>query len=194
MTPDEELQLLRADWAALVAQVSGGEGANLRRDEKHPNSSRELLQQALEALMAGPDVDPIFAGETEEALRAALAAPQGEAVAWKNAAIRLGEELSSVGPDGYYEMTAEHWLDWALTVAMMNTPPAAPSVPASQWIACSEQLPDADIEVLAFADEAMYLAMYEPDGRWTTDHCEMLHRVTHWMDLPGEPSGEEKER
>lgn len=37
--------------------------------------NRELLQQALDALMAGPDVDPIFAGETEEALRAALAAP-----------------------------------------------------------------------------------------------------------------------
>lgn len=34
---------------------------------------RDLLEQALEALKAGPDVDPIFAGETEEALRAALA-------------------------------------------------------------------------------------------------------------------------
>lgn len=33
---------------------------------------RDLLEQALEALKAGPDVDPIFAGETEEALRAAL--------------------------------------------------------------------------------------------------------------------------
>lgn len=34
--------------------------------------------------------------------------------AWKNAAIRLGEELSSFGPDGYYDMTAEQWLSWAL--------------------------------------------------------------------------------
>jgi hypothetical protein len=34
--------------------------------------------------------------------------------AWKNVAIRLGEELSSVGPDGYYDMTAQQWLDWAM--------------------------------------------------------------------------------
>ena len=40
--------------------------------------------------------------------------PEQEPVAWKNAAIRLGEELSSVGPDGYYDMTAEQWLDWAM--------------------------------------------------------------------------------
>ena len=37
-----------------------------------------------------------------------------EPVAWKNAAIRLGEELSSVGPDGYYDMNAEQWLTWAM--------------------------------------------------------------------------------
>ena len=56
------------------------------------------------------------------ALREALAEPTGkqslqvddEPVAWKNAAIRLGEELSSVGPDGYYDMTAQQWLDWAM--------------------------------------------------------------------------------
>ncbi len=38
----------------------------------------EAAQQALEALEAGPDVDPIFAGETEVALRAALEQPEQE--------------------------------------------------------------------------------------------------------------------
>jgi len=33
---------------------------------------------------------------------------------WHKAAIRLGEELASVGPDGYYSMSANEWLDWAL--------------------------------------------------------------------------------
>jgi hypothetical protein len=33
---------------------------------------------------------------------------------WRNAAIRLGEELASVGPDGYYNMEAKDWLDWAM--------------------------------------------------------------------------------
>jgi hypothetical protein len=48
------------------------------------------------------------------AIKEALAQPEQEPVAWKNAAIRLGEELSSAGPDGYYNMTAEQWLDWAM--------------------------------------------------------------------------------
>ncbi len=41
---------------------------------------RAAAQQALEVLEAGPDVDPIFAGETEAALRAALAEPVQEPV------------------------------------------------------------------------------------------------------------------
>ena len=35
-------------------------------------------------------------------------------VTWRNAAMRLGEELASVGPDRYYDMTPEQWLEWAL--------------------------------------------------------------------------------
>ena len=42
------------------------------------DQERAVMQQALEALEAGPDVDPIFAGETEAALRAALAQEQAE--------------------------------------------------------------------------------------------------------------------
>jgi hypothetical protein len=38
----------------------------------------KVLQQALEALESGLDVDPIFAGETIAALRAALAQPEQE--------------------------------------------------------------------------------------------------------------------
>ena len=33
---------------------------------------------------------------------------------WKNAALRLGEELSAVGPQFYYNMNSEEWLSWAL--------------------------------------------------------------------------------
>jgi hypothetical protein len=33
---------------------------------------------------------------------------------WRNAAIMLGEKLSSVGPVGYYNMEAKDWLDWAM--------------------------------------------------------------------------------
>lgn len=48
---------------------------------------------------------------------------QGEPVAWRNAAIRVGEDLCSVGPHGYYDMTAEQWLDWALSVVTVHLSP-----------------------------------------------------------------------
>jgi len=43
-----------------------------------------------------------------------LAQPEQELLAWKNAALRVGEDLSSIGPNGYYNMTAQQWLDWAM--------------------------------------------------------------------------------
>ena len=70
----------------------------------------EAMKQALEALDSdNPDIQLRAA----TALRTAIEQAE-KPVAWKNAAIRLGEELSSVGPDGYYNMTAEQWLDWAM--------------------------------------------------------------------------------
>ena len=52
-----------------------------------------------------------------------LAQPAQEAVTWRNAAIRVGEDLCSVGPFGYYDMTADQWLDWALSVVTVHAPP-----------------------------------------------------------------------
>ena len=46
--------------------------------------------------------------------------------AWRNAAIRVGEDLCSVGPFGYYDMTAQQWLDWALSVVTVHAPPRQP--------------------------------------------------------------------
>lgn len=72
-------------------------------------NDHELLQQALDALEKH-----IYEYETIEAIKVRLAQP--EPVMWQNAALRLGEDLSTVGPDGYYNMTAKQWLDWALSV------------------------------------------------------------------------------
>jgi hypothetical protein len=46
-----------------------------------------------------------------------------EPVTWRNAAIRVGEDLCSVGPFGYYDMTANQWLDWALSVVTVHSAP-----------------------------------------------------------------------
>jgi hypothetical protein len=41
-------------------------------------------------------------------------------VTWKGAALRLGEELASVGPTGYYAMTPAQWLAWCLAQAKIR--------------------------------------------------------------------------
>ena len=33
---------------------------------------------------------------------------------WRNSAIRVGENLSTCGPEGYYDFTSAQWLGWAL--------------------------------------------------------------------------------
>lgn len=58
-------------------------------------------------------VDPLR-GLIADAIDALAEQPAQELLAWKNAAIRVGEELASVGPNGYYNMTADQWLAWAM--------------------------------------------------------------------------------
>lgn len=57
-----------------------------------------------------------------------------EPVAWRNAALRVGEDLCSVGPFGYYDMTAEQWLDWALSVVTVHAPPAS-----KPWVGMTDE-------------------------------------------------------
>ena len=76
-------------------------------------TDKELLKKALHRIEYHYEGDPDDK-EAIEAIKARLAQP--EPVMWQNAALRLGEDLSTVGPDGYYNMTAKQWLDWALSV------------------------------------------------------------------------------
>jgi hypothetical protein len=67
----------------------------------------------------------------EQFIQAIEQAEQAQPVAWRNAALRVGEDLSSVGPDGYYDMNAEQWLDWAMAQeprgkTSLNAPPRQP--------------------------------------------------------------------
>ncbi len=67
------------------------------------------------------------------AIKAALEA-KDEPVAWRDAAIRLGEELSSVGPNGYYDMDAKEWLDWT----MEQNPRGKHSLPQRTWVGLTD--------------------------------------------------------
>jgi hypothetical protein len=80
--------------------------------------SIEAMKQALEAWQThvyGSDIhhNAMLVAMTNIGQAIAEAEKQ-EPVAWRNAAIRIGEELSSVGPNGYYDMTAQQWIDWAM--------------------------------------------------------------------------------
>ena len=80
--------------------------------------------------------------------------PEQEPVTWRNAAIRVGEDLCSVGPFRYYDMTAEQWLDWALSVVTVHAPP-----PQRTWIG----LTDGEV------DKMILLMGFPPD--WTTENA-----------------------
>ena len=77
-----------------------------------------------------------------------------EPLAWRNAAIRVGEDLSSVGPFGYYDMTAEQWLDWALSVVTVHAPPAQRT-----WVGLTEQDLDYLCNLAYTGDEEFALAV-----------------------------------
>jgi hypothetical protein len=64
----------------------------------------------------------------------AYAQSEQEPVAWRNAAIRVGEGLCSVGPFEYYDMTAKQWLDWALSVVTVHTAP-----PQRTWVGLASE-------------------------------------------------------
>jgi len=97
-------------------------------------SKDEALKLALEALEY-PGPSWIEARQPAiTAIKAALEA-KDEPVAWRDAAIRLGEELSSVGPNGYYDMDAKEWLNWA----MEQNPRGEHSLPQRTWVGLTDE-------------------------------------------------------
>jgi hypothetical protein len=95
----------------------------------------DILKHALELAREGVEIHNENSPEYKvcAALIATLEA-KDEPVAWRDAAIRLGEELSSVGPDGYYDMDAKKWLDWA----MKQNPRGEHSLPQRTWVGLTE--------------------------------------------------------
>ena len=78
--------------------------------------------------------------------------PEQEPVAWRNAAIRVGEDLCSVGPFGYYDMTAKQWLDWALSVVTVHAPPAH-----REWVGLTDE------EIVEVANAVRWSKQYHVD-------------------------------
>ena len=82
--------------------------------------------------------------------------PEQESVTWRNAAIRVGEDLCSVGPFRYYDMTAEQWLDWALSVVTVHAPP-----PQRTWVG----LTDEEMQSIAFKSADALSAVFVAEAK-----------------------------
>jgi hypothetical protein len=102
-------------------------------DKDEALSLEQTLRLALEALETSmyPQQKQL---QAITAIQAALKA-KDEPVAWRDAAIRLGEELSSVGPNGYYDMDAKEWLDWT----MEQNPRGKHSLPQRTWVGLTDE-------------------------------------------------------
>jgi Lar family restriction alleviation protein len=111
----------------------------------------------------GPDADSADESAAIAAWnrRAQPAQAGAEPVAWRNAAIRVGEDLCSVGPYGYYDMTADQWLDWALSVVTVHAPARVPLTDEELRMISKQQDPVVVLHhnVLAFAHAI--IAAYE---------------------------------
>ncbi len=91
--------------------------SNLKEADAAAKTLRTRLAQPEEKLLTQEQAIDVAQKLFDSAMLCSIP-PSG--TTWQNAALRLGEELSTVGPDGYYNMTARQWLDWA----MKNVTPA----------------------------------------------------------------------
>ena len=120
MTKDEALKMaLEALEADELDMVDDGSGNMVFRKEQAITAIKKALAQPEQT-----NTRPYY---TIDELNAW--ADEKEKQAWRNAAIRIGEELSSFGPDGYYDMNAWQWLDWA----MENVKKAQPEQEPVAW-------------------------------------------------------------
>jgi hypothetical protein len=134
---DRELMQRALDALEQMAK----EGWLLHGPEGMDEAQTKCIQslEALRARLAQPEQEPVaqvdynergnicwlFGKQVPDKTLLYTAPPQSE---WQNAALRLGEELSTVGPDGYYNMSASEWLDWAMkhiTPARIEQEPVA---------------------------------------------------------------------
>lgn len=101
-------EVLKLALEALEVYWGKAEHRRTKEDESKAVEAITVIKEAL----AQPEQTNTRPYYTIDELNAW--ADEKEKQAWRNAAIRIGEELSSVGPDGYYEMDAWKWLDWAM--------------------------------------------------------------------------------
>lgn len=57
---------------------------------------------------------------------------------------------------------------------------------SDQWIDVNDEMPDADLNVLVFTGEEVWIGYFDGD-RWRAAEAGSI-QVTHWMEMPEGPS------
>ena len=177
MTKDEALKMaLEALEADELDMVDDGSGNMVFRKEQAITAIKKALAQPEQT-----NTRPYY---TIDELNAW--ADEKEKQAWRNAAIRIGEELSSVGPDGYYDMNAWQWLDWA----MENVKKAQPKQEPLAWISTGPaSMIHWTADKPAYGDDWVPLYTTPPQRTWVGLTDEEIKAFDTWHDHREEEVG-----
>lgn len=110
----------------------------MNSEEQYIEMEAARIDSSEQYFSARPQIDGldrrrVFESGFDRGWKAALnSQTKSEVDEWKNAALRIGEDLCSVGPTGYYGMSAKEWLEWALTVVTFHTPQPPQSIEADK--------------------------------------------------------------
>jgi len=109
MTFDNEIEKTEGEIKVLQAKLE-----LLKEMENHKSPVEEAYKNAYGNYPMGEPFWVVFKKgyEVHQSLP--------ESNDWKTVALNFGELLSSVGPNGYYNMTADQWLEWAKNTYTSN--------------------------------------------------------------------------
>ncbi|EFB1663954.1 DUF551 domain-containing protein [Escherichia coli] len=157
-----------------------------------------ITKERIELFIKSPLDNGLTRGEQMELARIALASLEAEPVAWKVTFTQIDREYNTF--TGMYSDKAEveRWVrlhkacNFRADITPLYTAKPVPVTPDG-WISCSEQMPSAGEQVLAYRPDApesndplIKMATYvggSAHGHGFDCYC----KPTHWMPLPAAP-------
>ncbi len=105
MTFDSEIEQVKSEIKVLEKKLSLLEEIEKHKDQEVKNAFKDVYGHYPENTFSLSWIGFQKGYEAHQSLP--------ESNDWKTVALNFGELLSSVGPNGYYNMTADQWLEWA---------------------------------------------------------------------------------
>jgi hypothetical protein len=112
MAFDNEIEKVRAEIKVLQSKLEFLEEIEKHKDQEVKNAFKDVYGHYPENTFSLSWIGFQKGYEAHQSLP--------ESNDWKTVALNFGELLSSVGPNGYYNMTADQWLEWAKNTYTSN--------------------------------------------------------------------------